>query len=166
MLAASTVSAEHILLGHGECLGFGSEDLYSFGAFERFTAVDLPSFFVDDLSECACPECATLCEATEQCIGYEFYCCKNIVGQTCHASGSVLFNNGTRPEGEPEAPFSIHPVGADGRIKATSGSEFPGYGDIQWVASYAPQRLMHPSHGWNDSDFFCYGKIHPQAELV
>merc|ERR1712224_938908 len=32
----------------------------------------------DDLSECACPECATLCEATEQCIGYEFYCCKNI----------------------------------------------------------------------------------------
>ena len=144
MLAVPSISADHLLLGHGECLS------WNYTKFERFTADQIDSLYVNDMSECACPECANLCDATPACIGYEFNCClKN--GQKCIADGHVLFSQGTRPEGEPIRPFRT--LGY--YDSPTTGPEFLGVGTIMHVAIPANPSLVPQTGGAG-----CFGKDH------
>merc|ERR1719326_1332771 len=70
---APSVSAFEFL-GYGGCM-----DMYM-QSYERFIVNDMGSldsdgnstFWRDDLSQCACPICEEYCEATPECIGYEF----------------------------------------------------------------------------------------------
>jgi len=120
LLAAPSVSAFEFL-GYGLCLD------HNRNKFERFSVGSLPDFYVDDLSQCACPQCDEFCLATPGCIGYEFGC--SAIHERFIALGAVLFSKGTRPEVEVSLPFST--LGYYG--SPTTGDEFQGEGPIAYV---------------------------------
>lgn len=110
-------------IGYSGCVDSEHRD------FERWTADQLNSLYVDDMSQCACPECEDLCQSTEECIGYDVYCCPK--GLRCIAGANVLFSKGTRPTSQPPQPFRTHGY----YNSPTTGPFFEGEGHIDPVSS-------------------------------
>merc|ERR1719329_374762 len=133
MFAAPVVSAEFELLGHGVCLSS------NFTEFERFRA-EFHNLYVNNLTECACPQCSDLCQATPECIGYQFNCC--IIGERCIVEANVLFSQGTRPENKTIPSWSTRGYNNG----TTAGPDFPGTGYIQHL-------------GEEELEFSCFRKV-------
>jgi len=142
MIASPSVVAFDFL-GHGECMDSNQQQ------FERFKLVSLDTLYVAEASQCACPQCEDLCEATQECIGYSFLCCVNTQDR-CIAGAEVLFSKGSRPEGVP-AGFSTTGY----RGSPTAGDEFPGEGRISSVRVHVQPQVS----------VSCYGSS-SMAELV
>merc|ERR1712048_1178393 len=76
------------------------------------------------LTDCSCPDCETVCSKYEECVGYEYVCCKD-TGEKCMAGARILFSKGTRPRTAPES-FDIQgPYGSK-----TYGKGYEGSGSI------------------------------------
>merc|ERR1711865_436484 len=128
-----TSVAEFDFLGYGRCAApmvrhtayslndFGSVDLLDF----EHWYLDEPASVYGPYSNCSLPEGQELCAKTPACIGFDYSCCPND-GQKCIASGRVLFNLGTRPDGDAPFPFSTKAYYGG----PTSGPHFQGTGGI------------------------------------
>jgi len=144
--AASSEPEGYELVGRGWCLDAHGQHYEQWYVPAGMTEGLI--FKGEDLDSCRCPECQRICDEFVECVGYNFFCCRE--GDRCFGGAAVLFGQGRRPNVSPPGNFGVEGV----RGSPTSGEGFEGTGPIR------------QSDGDDWMQAFCYRKSEASTPLA